>query len=81
MCVPDDSFEGIDDYAFTKDPARDLYGPTPPAQAIAKILRLARQCEVDGHSEASWNGRIHTTLLDLALFNKQYDEIIDFLNW
>ena len=42
---------------------------------------LARQCEVDEHSEASWNGRVHTAMLDLSLYNDVYQGKVDFLNW
>lgn len=75
------SFREIDDYAFTTDPARMLYGPSPSWKLVADILRWARQCDEQAQSEPAWNCRVHTHLLFLALDNDKYRNNVDFLNW
>ncbi|PVH91463.1 hypothetical protein DM02DRAFT_734165 [Periconia macrospinosa] len=42
-------------------------------------VSLAIECESNEHSEASWNGRVHTYLLDLALYNEAFRGKIGFL--
>ncbi|KAI9783479.1 MAG: hypothetical protein M1816_001361 [Peltula sp. TS41687] len=77
----DQNFSEIDDYAFTTDPARTLYGPSPSWKFVADIRRWARQCDEQTQSEPSWNCRVHTPLLFLALDNDTYRTHVEFLNW
>lgn len=71
----------VDEYAFDSDERRDKIGPAPSPIAVAKIVRLASRCAERGHSEASWNSRVHSTLFDLALDNDAYLGVLDFVNW
>ncbi|PVH91466.1 hypothetical protein DM02DRAFT_704751 [Periconia macrospinosa] len=68
-----------DDLAFADDANRKILGPCPKPHEIAKIVSLAIECESNEHSEASWNGRVHTYLLDLALYNEAFRGKIGFL--
>jgi hypothetical protein len=63
------------------DESRASLGPCPPARDVAKVVRLATECESNEHSEASWNGRVHTYLLDLAFDNETFIGKLGFLDW
>lgn len=70
-----------DELVFADDIDRVYLGPCPKAHEVAKAVRLAIECESNEHSEASWNGRVHTYLLDLALYNQTYCGKVGFLDW
>jgi hypothetical protein len=63
-----------DDLVFVDDVDRASLGPCPHPHEVAKAVSLATECESNEHSEASWNGRVHTYLLDLALYNESSKE-------
>ena len=60
---------------------RDSLGPSPTPDAVAKIVKLASKAEMDGHSEAHWNCRVHNAVLDLAIHNEHYQDKVDWMNW
>ena len=70
-----------DELAFADDVERELLGPCPGVHDVAKAVNLAIECESNEHSEASWNGRVHTYLLDLALYNEMFRGKVGFLDW
>lgn len=77
----DRGFSLIDDFAFTSNQKRNALGPSPAASSVARIVRSAAKCQNDEHSEASWNCMVHTFLLDLALHNDDYTDVVDYLDW
>ncbi|EDU47322.1 conserved hypothetical protein [Pyrenophora tritici-repentis Pt-1C-BFP] len=78
----DRSFRQIytDELAFVDDIDRASLGPCPHPREVAKAVSLATECESNEHSEASWNGRVHTYLLDLALYNDVFKGKVGFLD-
>lgn len=70
-----------DEYAFADDTSRALLGSCPRPSEVAKAVSLATECETNEHSEASWNGRVHTYLLDLAFYNEKFLGKLGFLDW
>lgn len=70
-----------DELAFVDDVDRASLGPCPHPHEVAKAVSLATECKSNEHSEASWNGRVHTYLLDLALYNSTFNGKVGFLDW
>ena len=70
-----------DEFAFVDDASRSSLGPCPSPVDVAKAVSLATECESNEHSEASWNGRVHTHLLDLAFYNEMFLGKLGFLDW
>ena len=79
----DRSFHQIltDEFAFVNDASRASLGPCPHPGDAAKAVSLATECESSEHSEASWNGRVYTYLLDLAFYNETFRGKLGFLDW
>ena len=71
----------IDEFAFADDASRASFGPCPRPGDVAKAVSLATECESNEHSEASWNGRVHTYILDLALYNEVFLGKLGVLDW
>jgi hypothetical protein len=71
----------MDELAFVDDVDRASLGPCPHPHEVAKAVSLATECESNEHSESSWNGRVHTYLLDLALYNETFHGKVGFLDW
>ncbi|KAI9755117.1 MAG: hypothetical protein M1815_005209 [Lichina confinis] len=80
LSVDDPSFKGIGESAFDHEEMRDSLGPSPTPDAVAKIVKLASKAEMDGHSEAHWNCRVHNAVLDLAIHNEHYQDRVDWMN-
>lgn len=56
----------LDDYTFSTDSARALYGPSPSWRLVADLLRWRRECDEQTESGPSWNCRVHTVLFLLS---------------
>jgi hypothetical protein len=66
---------------FADDAIRSTFGPCPGVHDVAKVVSLATECELNSHGEASWNGRVHTFVLDLAFYNETFRGKLGFLDW
>lgn len=69
------------EFIFVDDSDRASHGPCPKPYEVAKLVSLVTECASNEHSEASWNGRVHTYLLDLALYNETFHGKVGFLDW
>ncbi|KAL1634259.1 hypothetical protein SLS58_010764 [Diplodia intermedia] len=69
-----------DDFHFEDASKRAALGPVPPLDAVRKIVELAHDCSNGDHCEAEWNGRVHTAVLDLALYNPSFKQRTRFMN-
>ncbi|KPM34589.1 hypothetical protein AK830_g11981 [Neonectria ditissima] len=61
---------------------RDTLGHVPSQESVLALLRTARECHENFHSESSWNILVHSRLLGLALQlpdSECFPQFIDFL--
>ncbi len=71
----------FDDSVFDHTGLRDIYGPSPSAYEVDRIVKRARKCQENGVNEAGWFSFVHSHLLLLALENDVWEDAIDAVPW